>query len=236
MSRSTSVILVTLGLFVTSRAADAALTTDGCLVLKRQAWGNLRKCEITEQTKALKGKPADLAKCQAKLQEKLTKITEKATDAAIACRYGDNGDGTVTDYDTGLQWEKKTGRFVINVGFVCLTNDGHCVNDIYEWSEAHAYIGGTTADGHASVPFLAGHSDWRLPSSAELLSIVAQPCSANPCIDPIFGPTIANAYWSATSQSANFAYHVLFAVSPFGNLGGGTKNILTYVRAVRNGL
>jgi len=32
----------------------------------------------------------------------------KATKAAIACRYRDNADSTITDYDTGLMWDKKT--------------------------------------------------------------------------------------------------------------------------------
>jgi hypothetical protein len=36
---------------------------------------------------------------------------------------------------------------------------------------------------------LGGHSDWRLPTSAELQTILD--CSfGSPCIDPIFGPTL----------------------------------------------
>lgn len=61
----------------------------------------------------------------------------------------------------------------------------------------------------------AGHCDWRLPSedgrnspftgARELESILLapsppSPCGTVPCIDPIFGPTVAFYYWSATTD------------------------------------
>src|SRR5213593_4722541 len=54
-------------------------------------------------------------------------------------RFVDNGDGTVTDRQTGLQWEKKVA------GTGCL----HCVNDSYTWSAS-----GTAPDGSAFTSFL----------------------------------------------------------------------------------
>lgn len=89
--------------------ARAALTTPSCLAKKLKAWGNLRKCQATENGKALQSKPADLLKCQTKLDNALGKLDTLATALGIGCRYHDNGDGTATDYDTGLQWEQKTG-------------------------------------------------------------------------------------------------------------------------------
>lgn len=225
--------LVAATLLLAASAADAALKTGTCLVLKRQAWGSLRKCQATEQVKLLKGKPADLAKCQTKFQEKLATITAKATAAAIACRYGDNGDGTVTDYDTGLRWEQKTLRQP--VGF-CIRGDVHCVNDTYDWDGANRFVD-ASADGSALTTCFFGHCDWRLPKIVELRTIVLEPfpCGTSPCIDPIFGPTAARDYWSSTTDATGpgFAW--------FGGFNDGLvsfnfKNALIPVRAVRGGL
>jgi hypothetical protein len=116
-------------------------------------------------------------------------------------RFVDNGDGTVTDNQTGLQWEKKTGTPSGGSGIDCpLTQaneatcdaDPHNVNNTYQWSAS-----GTAPDGDAFTHFLsilnggatgvgncqsgdgttitggfAGHCDWRLPTSVELQSIV----------------------------------------------------------------
>jgi hypothetical protein len=89
--------------------AGATLTTPACLAKKLKVWGTLRKCQATENGKALQAKPADPGKCQSNFDAKLATLNAQAQAAAIACRYGANGDGTVTDYDTGLQWEQKTG-------------------------------------------------------------------------------------------------------------------------------
>ena len=98
-------------------------------------------------------------------------------------RFQDNGDGTVTDWLTGLQWEKKT-------------NDGtiHDKDNLYMWSS------GTQANSAAFTTFLrtlnsnscfAGHCNWRLPTFAELNTIRLTDCDeANwTCTDPVFGPT-----------------------------------------------
>ena len=45
-------------------------------------------------------------------------------EAGATLRYVDNGNGTVTDKNTGLVWEKKIA------GSSCL----HCVNDTSVWS------------------------------------------------------------------------------------------------------
>jgi hypothetical protein len=123
----------------------------------------------------------------------------------------DNGDGTVTDNQTGLQWEKKTNSNV---------------SDTYTWSST-----GTAPDGTLFTSFLAtmncqisvdgscglaGHYDWRIPNIAELKTIVdpgAAGCgSGSPCIDPIFGPTAVSHYWSSSSDAGGPAdvWHVFF--------------------------
>jgi hypothetical protein len=173
-------------------------------------------------------------------------------------RLVDNGNGTVTDRRTCLQWEKKTGT--INVAVFC-TSASNCpdprdVNNEYTWSAAPQ---GTNFDGLVATLFLsqlnstalAGHTDWRLPTSAGLgipttgndpeLESIADPAAcpqpappgfSPPCIDPIFGPTYPSTYWSSSTVASNprFAWEVEFKYS--GSASGGLKSY-SVVRAVR---
>ena len=167
-------------------------------------------------------------------------------------RFLDNGDGTVTDTQTGLQWEKKTTA----VGSGSNYADPHDVDNTYTWTAS-----GTPypPDGTAFTDFLvklntppcfAGHCDWRLPSeygrnspftgAKELESILLAPapCGTSPCIDPIFGPT-ADVYWSATPYTgANllFAWLVNFNHDSFDlDVDNDPKESDYHVRAVRGG-
>jgi hypothetical protein len=165
----------------------------------------------------------------------------------VACsptRFIDNGDGTLTDKLTSLQWEKKT-------------DDGsvHDTNNTYTWS-----VTGSAPDGSAFVDFLgalngcvenaayppsglvggfAGHCDWRLPSVVELQTIVdmaAPGCgSGTACIDPLFGPTINYNYWTATTF-ADYAPAAWFADFDVGQVEESGKSAAWYVRAVRGPL
>jgi hypothetical protein len=241
--------------------ADAAtLTTPACLAKKLKEWGKLRQCQATENGNALQGKEADPAKCQVKFDDNLAKLNTKATKATIACRYGDNGDGTVTDYDTGLQWEQKT-------------DDGsvHDKDAIYSWCAGGGltdpcgnpskppdgpaftvFLGtlnnGTSGDGTATSGCFAGHCDWRLPAIEELagiLDVTAPGCLTftGPCIDQtVFGPIGVNglAYWSATTLASQpvGAWYVDFNPTPYVNvLDWNFKNTSNVnVRGVRSGL
>ena len=71
-----------------------------------------------------------------------------APTATPGPRFVDNGDGTVTDNQTGLQWEKKVGNTCDaggNAGASCTVasecpggtcscSGPHCVNNTYSWS------------------------------------------------------------------------------------------------------
>jgi Protein of unknown function (DUF1566) len=199
-------------------SAHAALTTESCLAKKLREWGKLRNCQAKENGKALQGKDADPAKCQTKFDEKLAKLTARATDAAIPCRYGVSGDGTVTDYDTGLQWEQKTDDGSVhdknNPYSWCLGGPPSCTNPSNppDGTAFTAFLGtlnnGTSGDGTATSGCFAGHCDWRLAVVEELAGIVdlaAPGCTAfnptGPCIDQtVFGPTVALGYSVGMSQ------------------------------------
>ena len=156
--------------------------------------------------------------------------------------FVDNGNGTVTDTLTGLQWEKKT-----------VDGGVHGKDNKYTWTAS-----GIDPDGTAFTDFLAtlntppcfaGHCDWRLPTvddwgyprGAELETILDTsegcllPPYETPCIAPTFGPTAAGAYWSGTTATARptDAYFVNFGIryEPSSN----AKGELCYVRAVRSG-
>jgi hypothetical protein len=222
--------------------ARAVLTTPECVAKKLRELGKLRGCQATENAKALEAKQADPGKCQTRFHSSLARLDAQATAAAIACRYGANGDGTVTDYDSGLQWEQKTDDGTV-----------HDVGNFYTWNTTP---GETNPDGTAFTTFLgalnyetpmggcfAGHCDWRVPSISELQTIKdpsVPGCGIDgPCIDHVFGPTASFYYWSATSTPANplgddYAYIETFGggfdVNPFGR-----KSNSYLVRAVRSG-
>ncbi len=72
----------------------------------------------------------------------------------IQASYTDNGDGTVTDNNTGLMWQKSPDT----------NNDGAILSDDkYSYDEALT---------HASDCTTGGYTDWRLPTIKELYSLM----------------------------------------------------------------
>ncbi|HIF96195.1 MAG TPA: DUF1566 domain-containing protein [Myxococcales bacterium] len=106
----------------------------------------------------------------------------------VACTDAATGlpDGTVSDRETGLLWEQKTGTFDLGPGgnVFCSPQtpcpDPHDVNNLYQWSST--VVGGIyQRDGSAFTDFLvklntapgfSGHTPWRLPELSELQSIL----------------------------------------------------------------
>ena len=142
-------------------------------------------------------------------------------------RFNVNGDGTLTDNQTGLMWELSTGT----IGGT-QTSDVKDVNATYTFSAS----GLGTRDGTLYTVFLAtlnsdmigvlpddtnsdastcfaNHCDWRIPNLIEFKSIVelsAPGCGAgSPCIDPAFGPTqasTASLYYSSSELAGSPGY------------------------------
>lgn len=145
---------------------------------------------------ALKGASS---KCVAKYVAVWPKLQTKFFGTATACdqnRFVVTND-TVVDNLTNLQWERKTDD-----------NSFHDVDNAY----AYTFAGdgdSTNADGTAFDTFLwdvngfcyANNCDWRLPTRAELKTIVNEPfpCTTSPCIAATFGPTISGFYGTSSS-------------------------------------
>ena len=189
-----------------------------------------------------------------------TTTTTTSSTTTTTLRFVDNMDGTVTDNETGLQWEKKVA------GSGCL----HCVDDVYTWcvdADSNVFCdnggipdgtaftgflmmlnGGATgvgncvsSDGSSQMGGFNNQCDWRLPTIAELRSIVdtnvagCGPPFTTPCIDPTFGPTAASFYWSSTTLASgpDDAWGVDFTSEHVDIVS--LKLFSSHVRAVRGG-
>ncbi len=168
-------------------------------------------------------------------------------------RFVDNGDGTVTDKQTCLQWEQKTGDPSVGI-FYCSDaskcSDPHVVNYVYNWSTgtdpswSFNGTGATVFLKQLNDAAFAGHADWRLPtmgarasvpSDPELESIALAGCVPpylSACIDPIFGPTKVAVYVSASTYAYDPSYAL--GVSFGSGMSGLNSKIYGYcMRAVR---
>jgi hypothetical protein len=178
-----------------------------CRKAKILARGKWQACRSAQRAKIVVGGTADFTKCDAQLQAKLV-VAEKNVpgENLWICHWVDNEDGTVSDLETGLMWEKKDS----DDGVANYANP-HDVDNLYGFDGSGPYdigvsflgvLNGRSASGIPVEPGFAGYHDWRLPYVTELRSIVdtsvlydgGVACGSvenTPCIrQTLFGPTV----------------------------------------------
>lgn len=125
--------------------------------------------------------------------------------------FTDNGDGTVSDNNTGMMWQQEDD------------------NSMRGWTDAISYCEELVL-GTGSLP------DWRLPTYNELFSILDY-AGPSPAIDTSVFPGTDNTgelYWTSSDpvqSSSNEALSIYFAASGF--TWTIDKTTLGYVRCVR---
>ena len=119
--------------------------------------------------------------------------------------YRDNGNGTVSDLNTGLMWQ---------------ADDGY-----YKSKEAQDYCEGLN---------LGDYDDWRVPNISELFSIVKYG-GAPPLIDTdyFFGTNPSSSYWSNTFVKSNYPNSVWIVYFRDGIVAWNGYLASSFVRCVR---
>jgi len=151
--------------------------------------------------------------------------------------FVDNGDGTITDFATGLMWEKKNDL-----------GDVHDKDNTYTWSGISGNMDGSI---NSTILFLlntgngfAGHTDWRVPSRFELETLqnlgtssptthfVFNSCFAG-CSLAQCSCTLPERYWSSTTVAGttSSAWAVGFSTA---NVEAVAKSTALAVRLVRD--
>jgi hypothetical protein len=144
----------------------------------------------------------------------------------------DNGDGTVTDANTGLMWDQCSWG---TSGTACTV--GSALGQY--WLQTLATS--VTANAMNGGIGYKGHNDWRVPNKNELISITDP--THSPAIDPVIFPnTVAANYWTSTTYAgtSSVGWTVYFPI------GGPATNGFTvaqpfppfvppYLRLVRGG-
>ncbi len=136
----------------------------------------------------------------------------------------DDANDIVTDNITGLMWQDDAATAIVTKQWVTDANyaDGNYTD-----------TSGDTAMTYCENLNLGAHTDWRMPSEAELLSITDLGRS-DPAIDPVFQNAASGYYWSATTIdfSTNSAWYVYMYN---GLVYSSAKSKEEYVWPVRDG-
>jgi hypothetical protein len=156
-------IVATVGMLMlaTLNAGAESDTVKRCQKAKIIAACDRGTCLANERLEKLNGETANPVKCKAAFDAAVAKADAAAKKGA-ACRFIDNGDGTISDLNTLLMWEKKDS-----------SSDGvHDKKAKLSWSVA---MGGwlSALNGFADCrpsecsptqKGFAGYTDWRLPT------------------------------------------------------------------------
>ncbi len=138
----------------------------------------------------------------------------------MAKRFFDNGDGTVTDTETGLMWKQ---------------TDGFQDESIFHtWMKAYDYIRELN-----NVKF-AGYLDWRMPNLEEAEGIYEENSSIRDCdrfdifIDPAFSPGGGYTTWTCDLRPHNGAiiFYYRYGHANINNRDDPSKDSIRAVRTM----
>ena len=144
--------------------------------------------------------------------------------SAPSARFADNGDGTVTDKQSGLMWMR------CSLGQKWTGSACQGAPAAYSWEGAQGAARTLNQSGG-----YGHHDDWRMPHIPELAMIVERQC-ANPRVNlEIFPATPAQFFWTATKRRGAGmeaeAYVLSFGAEGVGHL---PKDELHWARLVRS--
>lgn len=168
--------------------------------------------------------------------------------SGIPASYTDNGDGTITDNNTGLMWQKQDD----SPGGI------HSRGRVWSWSSGDPWLLDGSVDFFLSalnVQKFAGYDDWRLPNMKELLTLLsfegntgfAPPAfhrhpSCIDCLDVTLAGCSCTqfqpgnvGYWSSTTVITSAAAFLRYAGGSIVTEWNSKLN-LKHARAVRGGL
>lgn len=143
---------------------------------------------------------------------------QNMSETAPSTRFVINGDGTVSDLQTGLMWAQ-CQQGAVGPDCAIITGDR-----LFSWVEAVAL-------SQASSDTL-GREDWRLPNLKELSSLVEYACE-RPAINSTVFPNIQRGtqFWSSSAADGGVWTVGFFA----GNVAVNTVRSDRVVRLVRGG-
>ncbi len=112
-------------------------------------------------------------------------------------RFMDNGDGTITDTQTGLMWMRQDAY----------QHTGHWLN----WMEAFKYVEELNAQGFAN------YRDWYVPTKKELQTLFEENKNNGSQVgsemkihmDPIFATDGSGSHWAVETNGARNAFGVV---------------------------
>lgn len=226
---------VTCGVALLWATQAAATNAEKCNAALVKAAGKYQKCIQSWLSNYYRIGLHDLdklSKCREKYVATWAKLQGLSNSVCAGARWVDNG-STVTDHLTGLTWEKKTDDGTV-----------HDVDNQYAYGDNGDSVY-TDQDGTAFTVFLSdlnagggfdGANGWRLPTYAELLTVLMAPCPGPQCLEPIFGGVVS--IWRYISVTAYpetaLTWHVdLTSSTGFPDVIG--TDVLTSVIAVRGG-
>jgi hypothetical protein len=129
----------------------------------------------------------------------------------MAGSFSRNANGVVTDSRTNLEWQDD------------YSDNSNSIKETI-WQNAIDYCENLNLDGK---------SDWRLPNTNELVSLVDDKKN-NPSIDATFQNTNSYYYWSSTTN-VNFNNDAWSVSFDYGSQYLNSKDSSHYVRCVRAG-